>query len=191
MTTESGLLERFFPTAATARGAKALAAFLFSIGLIAAGSTLWSVGADLYARHSWPQATGELVSISEGSSAASGRASRRTRYWVEYVVHFVVPPAECRTGMTDGTDGGLAVCVGTIRTRSTQSAAAAGTWMREAFRERSVRVLYDPDGSDIKIAGEPVWLRYPWDMMLAMAIWIVLFGSAFFVMRRRVRMVEQ
>ena len=121
---------------------------------------LWTVGADLYARQSWPQARGELVSISEGSSAGSGRASRRTRYWVEYTVHFDVPPAQCRTGITAGSNAPLTVCVGTVRTRSTLSSSTAGTWMRDAFRDRSVHVLYDPDGRDIKIAGEPLWLRY-------------------------------
>jgi hypothetical protein len=63
--------------------------------------------------------------------------------------------------------------------------------MRDAFRDRSVHVLYDPSGPDIKIADEPLWLRYPWDAMLAIVIWILLFGAALSVARRRVRIVEQ
>jgi hypothetical protein len=34
-------------------------------------------------------------------------------------------------------------------------------------------------------------LRYPWDAMLAIAIWILLFGAALSVARRRVRVIEQ
>jgi hypothetical protein len=63
--------------------------------------------------------------------------------------------------------------------------------MREAFRDRSVYVLYDPQGPDIKIAGEPLWLRYPWDAMLAMVIWIVFSGTSLFVARRDVRILDR
>jgi len=191
MDIESRPVARLFPTAASARAGRAMAGFSLALGLLAAASTLWVVGADLHARQSWRQVRGELVSISEGSSPANGRASRRTRYWVEYRVRFAVPATECRTGVTDGADGGLTVCVGTVRTRSTMSSSTAGTWMREAFRERLVDVLYDPHGSDIKIAGEPLWLRYPWDAMLAMAIWTFLSCTALSVARRDLRLLER
>jgi hypothetical protein len=191
MEIESRPLDHFLPTVASARAGRAVAGLLVALGLLAAAKPLWNVGTDLYARQSWPQARGELVSISEASSSGSGRASRRTRYWVEFVVHFAVPPSECKTGVTGGGDGRLAVCVGTVRTRSTQSATTAGNWMREAFHDRSVSVRYEPDGPDIKIAGEPLSLRYPWDAMLAIAVWIFLFGTALSVARRRVRALER
>ncbi len=62
--------------------------------------------------------------------------------------------------------------------------------MRESFHERSVQVLYDPDGSGIKIAAEPVWLRYQWDYILTMAVWFIVFGGGLSIARRRLRILE-
>jgi hypothetical protein len=187
---QSGLLARLVPTAASARLWKATMALFLAVGLLGAANTFWSVGADLYARRSWPQADGELTSLSEESSAGVDRASRRTRYWVQYVVHFAVSPGHCRTGVTAGNEGGSIVCVGTGRTRSTHSTFTAGRWMREGFPQRSVHVLYDPEGPGIKIAGESVWLRYPWDSIGLLAGWLVAFGGGLVVVIRRLRVLE-
>jgi hypothetical protein len=162
-----------------------------AVGVLGAANTLWTVGTDLRARQSWPQVAGELISISEESSAGVDRASRRTRYWVQYVVHFTVPPGQCRTGGTGGNEGGVTVCVGTVRTRSTQSTSTAGMWMREGFHQRSVQVLYDPEGPGIRIAGESVWLRYQWDSMGLLAVWLLAFGGGLILVLRRLRALEE
>lgn len=187
---QPGLLARLVPTAASAKLWKATMALFLAVGLFGAANTLWSVGTDLYARRSWPQAAGELTSISEESSGSVNRAGRRTRYWVQYVVHFAVSPGRCRTGVTAGNQGASVICVGTVRTRSTQSTSTAGTWMREGFSQRSVQVLYDPEGPGIKIAGESVWLRYPWDSIGLLAGWFVVFGSGLVVVKRRLQVLE-
>jgi hypothetical protein len=57
--------------------------------------------------------------------------------------------------------------------------------MRETFQDRAVEVLYDPAGSEIKIVSEPVWLRYPWDMIGALTIWLVVCGGGLAVSQRR------
>jgi hypothetical protein len=191
MNSQPDLLARVVPTAASARHLRAVMGVFFTLGPLGAANRLWIVGADLHARHSWPQAPGELTSISEESSAGVARASRRTRYWVQYVVRFVVPAGECRTGVTDGIEGGFPVCVGTVRTRSTQSTTTAGRWMRESFHQRSVQVLYDPDGPEIKLAGESVWLRYTWDSMGLLAVWLLGFGGGLVLVMRRLRVLEQ
>jgi hypothetical protein len=191
MNNEQDLVARLVPTPASARLWRAAIGVFLAIGLLGAVNTLWIVATDLHARQSWPQAAGELTSISEENSAGVARATRRTRYWVQYVVHFAVPPGQCQTGVTDGIDASLSTCVGTVRTRTTQSASTAGMWMRESFPQRSVHVLYDPQGPAIKIAGESVWLRYQWDSIGLLGFWLLAFGGGFFVVVRRLRVLEK
>jgi hypothetical protein len=59
--------------------------------------------------------------------------------------------------------------------------------MRTSVRQTSVQVLYNPDGPEIKIAGESPWLRYQWDSIAVMAVWLVAFGTGFSLARRRLR----
>ena len=191
MDNEPAILDRLAPTATSAQLWRAVTGLFLAVGLIALANALWIVSADLYARQSWPRVPGQIMSISEKSSAGTARASRRTRYWVEYGVGFVVPPARCKTGVTEGSDGALAVCVGTVRTRSTQSASTAGTWMRDGVRDTSVQVLYDPNGPGIKIVGESLWLRYPWDSIAVTVVWVVVFGVGFSIARRRLHVLKR
>ena len=176
-------LARLMPTVGSARLLRGVMAVFLAVGLLAAARMVWIVATDLYARHFWPHTSGELTSISEQTSAGVARATRRTRYWVQFDVRYVVPAGQCRTGVTD--ERNLSACIGTVRTRSTRSAYTAGRWMRETFQQRAVDVLYDPAGSEIKIAGEPVWLRYQWDMIGALAIWFVVFGGGLTAAQRR------
>ena len=179
------VLAPFMPTAGSARLLRNVTAVFLAVGLLAAARMAWDVATDLYARQFWPHTRGELTSISEQTSAGMARATRRTRYWVQFDVRYVVPAGRCSTEVTDGGERGLGACIGMVRTRSTQSAHSAGRWMRETFQERAVEVLYDPAGSEIKIVGEPVWLRYQWDMIGALTIWFVVFGGGFAVSQRR------
>jgi hypothetical protein len=188
MDSQPGTTDRFIPAAVSAKLWQAVTGLFVVFGLLPAANTLWSVGADLHARQSWPQARGELTSISEKSLRS---LSRRTRYWVEYVVRVVVPSGQCRTAVTDGVEGGLRTCVGTVRTRSTNSTFTAGTWVRESFHDRSVQVLYDPDGPDIKIVGESPWLRYNWEGIATNVVWLVVFGTGLSIARRRFRALQQ
>lgn len=46
-------------------------------------------------------------------------------------------------------------------------------------------MLYDPDGPDVKIAEEPVWLRYQWDRIGTIAFGLSACGDGLLVWRRR------
>jgi hypothetical protein len=179
------VLTPFIRTAGSARLLRNVTAVFLAFGLLAAAQMVWIIAVDLHARHFWPHTSGELTAISEQSSAGVARASRRTRYWIQFDVRFVVPAEQCRTGRADGSERSLGACIGTVRTRSTQSAYTAGGWMRETFHQRAVEVLYDPAGSEIKIAGEPIWLRYQWDTIGVLTVWLVVFGGGFAVSQRR------
>jgi hypothetical protein len=87
--------------------------------------------------------------------------------------------------MIDGQDGGLTACIGSVITRSTQSTATAGSWMRESFRSTAVQVRYDPNGPEIKIVDEPLWLRYQWDTIAVFTVLILGCIAGLIVTRRR------
>jgi hypothetical protein len=179
------MIERVMPTAARARQWRMICVTLLVLALLAASQTLWVVATDIIARQSWPQANGRITSISEESSAGIARASRRTRYWVRLGVRFTVPAGQCRTRMIDGQDGGLTACIGSVSTRSTQSTATAGSWMRESFRSTAVRVRYDPNGPEIKIVDDSVWLRYQWDAIAVFTVLILACAAGLIVTHRR------
>jgi hypothetical protein len=56
---------------------------------------------------------------------------------------------------------------------------------------RDLQVLYNPDGPEIKIAGESPWLRYPWDSIATMAVWLLAFGAGLSLAQRRLRTFEE
>ena len=181
---------RVMPPAASARLWRTIVGTSLALGLLAASQTLWVVGADLLARRSWPQANGTITSISEESSSGIARASLRTRYWVRYGVRFSVPAGQCRTGLVEANDDGLINCIGSVSTRTTLSTFAAGSWMRQSLRSTAVQVRYDPNGREIKIVDEPLWLRYQWDAIVVLTVWVLACGAGFIVSHRRLRAVS-
>jgi hypothetical protein len=184
------MVERVMPTAASARMWRTILSTSLALGLLAASQTLWDIGADLLACRSWPQANGTITSISEESSAGIARASRRTRYWVRYGLRFTVPVGQCKTGLMEGSDDGLTTCIGSVNTRTTLATSTAGVWMRESVRSTAVQVLYDPNGWEIKIVGEPLWLRYQWDTIAVLTVWVLACGAGVIVAHRRLRAVS-
>ena len=71
-------------------------------------------------------------------------------------------------------------CHGIVRTRSTQSSSQAFKWLLDGYHENQrVNVLWDPSGTrstDVKILGQPIWMRYNFGRLLLSALWV--FGSA-------------
>jgi len=63
--------------------------------------------------------------------------------------------------------------------------------MREIVQQTRVQVLHDPNSPEIKLAGEPVWLRYQWDSIGVLVAWLVVFGGGLVLVRRRLRTFEQ
>jgi hypothetical protein len=143
---------------------------------------------DLHARHTWPIADGEIVSASEkDSKGAPGRTrdERHTRYWVEYEVRFSVPADQCKTGDVSPDEGASMSCFGIVRTRSTSSPYTVSDWLNRGYqRNARVQVFHDPNGPDIKIAGESTWLVYRWDKILLMLGWLAFFSTVHTVVQR-------
>jgi len=148
----------------------------------------------MHARKTWPSADGEILSATQQDdsdlSRKAGSVRARTRYWVEYEVGFAVPAAQCRTGMIYEGPAETLPCHGIVRTRSTQSTSRAFQWLTRGYHvNQQVKVLWDPAGttsSDIKIAGESVWLRYNTDRLAISLLWVLVFGSLFVFSHSRV-----
>jgi hypothetical protein len=157
---------------------------------LAAGLSLYT---DWHARRTWPSADGQVVSATQQDdsdlSRRYGSIRGRTRYWVEYEVRFAVPPDRCRTGaIFEGTSPPMP-CHGIVKTRSTQSTAEVFQWFVHGYQvNQRVRVLWDPEAtgsSDVKIVGEPLWLRYNLNRLTLTVLWVLGFGALFVFSRRR------
>jgi hypothetical protein len=112
--------------------------------------------------------------------------SDRKRYWVEYEVRFAVPADQCRTGIIYTGPPETMPCHGIIRTRSTQSTYRAYDWLIHGYHvNEPVKVLYNPRGTEIKIAGESIWLRYNTDRLMLNALWVLVFFGLYASAQRR------
>jgi hypothetical protein len=52
------------------------------------------------------------------------------------------------------------------------------------------KILHDPNGPDIKIAGESAWLVYRWDKIFLMSGWLAFFGTFYTIVQRRLEYLE-
>ena len=95
---------------------------------------------------------------------------------MEYEVRFAVAANQCRTGIIYTGRSETMPCHGMIRTRSTQSTYRAYDWLVHSYHvNEPVKVLYNPSGPEIKIAGESIWLRYNVDRLVLNALWVLIF----------------
>ena len=46
-------------------------------------------------------------------------------------------------------------------------------------------MLYNPNGPEIKIAGESIWLRYNTDRLMISALWVLVFSGLYALARGR------
>ena len=53
------------------------------------------------------------------------------------------------------------------------------------LRSKAVQVLYGPNGREIKIVAEPLWLRYQWDASVVLPVWVLACGAGLIVSHRR------
>jgi hypothetical protein len=155
-------------------------------------SVLWDVVTELHARYAWPSAEGRIISAGVKDSYGPGTSRRDTRYWVEYQVEFAVPDGQCKTGGVATVPGqsSQVLCRGTVRTRSTRSSSTAFHWMSFTYTDLRVRVLYDPNGPGVRIAGDSVWLVYPWPNIFLVLGWLALFFTLENFTARRLRYLE-
>ena len=188
-------MNALFATAGNVRLWKFIAGLFLLAGCLALAERIWTLSADLYARKTWPPAKGEIISASQQDdkdpSRRAGSARGRTRYWVEYQVAFAVPAEQCRTGIVYEGLAENMPCHGVVNTRSTQSTSRVFHWFLHGYHaNQQVVVLWDPAGSrstDIKIAGESIWLRYNTDRLVLSLVWVLAFGALYVYSHRRLK----
>lgn len=180
------MINQFFATSGSARLWKFVAGLFLIAGLLALTERIWTLAADLHSRSIWPSTAGEILSATQQDDRnLSRRASirGRTRYWVEYEVGFAVPASQCRTGIVYEGPAETLPCHGVVRTRSTQSSGEAFQWLLHGYHvHQPVKVLWDPAGTlstDIKIAGESIWLRYNTDRLVVSLVWVLAFAGLY------------
>jgi hypothetical protein len=187
---ESSWLTACFPNSGRARLLKVMAGIFLAAGIVGLVDRVANISADLNARRTWPNADGEIVSANQTDDDANPSLkvslSNRKRYWVEYEVRFAIPPDQCRTGIIYTGPSATMPCHGIIRTRSTQSTYRAYDWLIHGYHvNERVKVLYDPNGQEIKIAGESIWLRYNTDRLILNALWVLIFFGLYAFAQRR------
>jgi hypothetical protein len=169
---------------------KLVAAVFLIAGIVGLLDHAWTISSDLEARRTWPSAQGEILSAEQRDdsklSSKSGSLSNRTRYWVEYEVRFALPEEQCRSGIVYENPTGSVTCSGFVRTRSTQSTRQAFDWLLHGYSlNQPVTVLYDPNGPEIKIADQSIWLRYNFERLIGNVLWVIVFFSLYVFARGR------
>src|SRR4029077_20026809 len=132
------------------RGAILLFLFIGALAWIVIAVRVFS---EFHARHSWPIAQGQLTAATVKSYRGPSIRDRVDHYFVEYEVRFDVPVEQCLTG-TSFVSGVPLACVGTVRTRKTDSQVLANSWLERHPLNSAVGVLHDPNGPGVKIVGE-------------------------------------
>jgi hypothetical protein len=191
---EVGFFAQLIPNCGVARFYRSVVRIFIAVFALAGVSLLWDVYADLRARHAWPVADGEIVSVSQQDSKGvpgSTTTDKHTRYWVEYEVRFAVPADQCKTGTIYGSEQDPMPCLGIVRTRSTSSPQTVYEWLTHAYpRNAHVQILHDPNGPGAKIAGESVWLVYRWDKIFPLIGILAFLLIVRAIVQRRIEYLE-
>jgi uncharacterized protein DUF3592 len=191
---DNGFLVQLLPNRGRARFLRGFIWIFLAVGVLAGLSLIWDVYADLHARHTWPVADGEVVSASQkDSKGVPGATSteKHTRYWVEYEVRFAVLADQCKTGTVSADEQDSMPCWGIVRTRSTSSPYTVYDWLIHGYpRNSHVQILHNPNGPEVKIAGESAWLVYRWDKIFLMSGWLAFFLTFHTIVQRRLEYLE-
>lgn len=193
---QSGLMAALMPNAAYVRLWKLMAVIFLLAGALALLERVWVLTADLHARHTWPVADGEIVSAEQKDDAElPGRLRGHTRYWVEYEVRFALPEGQCRTGIIYEGSAESMPCHGIVKTRSSQSTGEVFQWFLHGYHvNQPVKVLWNPEGTastDIKIAGESIWIRYNFGRLIFSVLWVLGFGWLYLFCRSQLTLFER
>jgi hypothetical protein len=188
---DGGFLAQLMPNRGRARFLRGVARLFLAIGILGSISVGARVILEFHARHSWPVAQGVVTAKDVKSNKdMPGNLNRRTNYWIEYEVRFVVPAGQCLTGTIYGDEREPLPCWGIARTRSTDSPATVYQWLMRHPLNSAVGILHDPAGPNIKIAGEPFWLVYPVKEILGMSGWVAFFLGFLHVTQRRLQFLQ-
>ena len=168
---DTGLLSGLIPNLDRARFLRAVALLLLGLSSVGLFMMLGEFVREFRARHSWPVARGEIVSCEEKTGERMPR--RKTIYWMQCEVRFEVPIDQCLTGTTAADNQQPYPCYGTIISPSTTEYGMTYGWTNPQFLSTPKRILHDPQGPDVKLADEPVWLAYDLPNVLMMSAWII------------------
>ncbi len=186
-----GFLAQLMPNRGRTRFLRGVARLFLVIGILGSLSVSARVISEFHARQSWPVAQGVVVAKDvKTNKDIPGNLTRHTNYWIEYEVRFAVPAEQCRTGTIYGDEREPLPCWGIARTRSTESTATANDWLMRHPLNSAVGILHDPNGPNIKIAGEPFWLVYPVKEILVMSGWMAFFLTFLDITQRRLQFLE-
>lgn len=184
-------LSALMPNRARTRFLRGIVLLFLVFGALGCLSVAASVFSEFYARHSWPVAQGQVSGMDvKSNKGRPGNNARHTSYWVEYEVRFDVPAGQCLTGTISADDQDPLSCSGTVRTRSTESAATANAWLLHHRLNSDVGILHDPHGPNVKIVGESLWLVYPWKGILITSGWMAFFLTFLNITQRRLRYLQ-
>lgn len=187
---ESAFYTALMPNCGRTRFVRGVIRFFLLIGIILCLSVGMKVFAEFHARQSWLSAEGEVLAAHEKFVYGGSARQHYPNYYVEYEVRFAVPVNECLTGTISSDALEHFPCWGTVRTRTTGSASTANDWLTRYRLNSSVRILHDPHGPGVKIAGESPWLVYPWTEIFVTFAWMAFFLAFLNITQRRLRYLE-
>ena len=152
---EVGFIARLIPNCGVARIYRGVVRIFIAAFALAGVSLLWDVSADLRARHAWPVADGEIVSVSQQDSKGvpgSTTTDKHTRYWGG------IRSEICRAGRSMQDRHNLwgrtrsHTLPGNRRTRTTRVLRRHSLRMAEPCCSEETRrqILHDPNGPGIK-----------------------------------------
>ena len=184
----------FIPNRAYAKIWRAVAIFALLLGALAGLEPLNALFSEIWARHNWSRADGQLAAVEEkwadenrSPGGSPSISAIRTMYWVEFEVHFR-PSNGCRTGYSFAPSVAVPFpCIARLHTIPNRSPAPAREWASRHLRGAAVQVLYDPNGTGVKLAGESLLDVVPWSKAFASAVFLALGVIAFAAAQRRLR----
>jgi hypothetical protein len=185
-----GFYSALMPNRGKTRFLRGVIRFFLVVGVILCLSVGIKIFAEFHARHSWLITQGEILAAHLNKFYAGSGRQHYPNYYVEYEVRFAVPVNECLTGTISSNALEHFPCWGTVRTRNTSSELTANDWLMRYPLNSSVRILHDPHGSGVKIAGESPWLAYPWTEISVTFAWMAFFLTFFNITQRRLQYLE-
>jgi hypothetical protein len=132
------------------------------VSIMALSHTVPSLRRQYAADHSWPSAWGTVMSYEERSRVVhDSDGPDTTVYRIEFWVTLDLPLDQCHTLDRFLIDA-RTQCMARIETPELSSWAKAQEWIDRRPRNSTAQVHDDPQGPEVKFAGESILNVYPW-----------------------------
>jgi hypothetical protein len=185
-----GFYSALMPNRGKTRFLRGAIRFFLAVGVILCLSVGMKIFAEFHARHSWLITPGEVLAAHLNKFYGGSGRQHYPNYYVEYEVRFAVPVNECLTGTISSDALEHFPCWGIVRTRNIASSLTADDWLTRYPLNSSVRILHDPHGPGVKIAGESPWFAYPWTEISVTFAWMAFFLTFLNITQRRLQYLE-